>query len=194
MISVITMFKKLIADYEPVNEQERVDQALILAFIAQHDDVLKRSNLVAHLTSSALIVNEAMGKVLFAHHNIYNAFGWTGGHNDGNPDLLAVALKEAKEETNLTSIRPYTSSIIGIDVIGVENHIKHGAYVPDHLHLNVTFLMIADESETPSPKKDENSAVKWFLIDDALEYVDEIRMHAVYKKLFQRVKHYKASQ
>ena len=187
------MFKQAIKDYEPVNEQERIDKALILAFIDCHDDVLERSNLAAHLTSSALIVNEAMDKVLFAHHNIYNAFGWTGGHNDGNPDLLQVALKEAKEETNLTSIRPYTSSIIGIDVIGVENHRKHGAYVPDHLHLNVTFLMVADETETPLPKQDENSAVQWFLIENALDYVDEVRMHAVYKKLFDRVKQWKMS-
>lgn len=32
------------------------------------------------------------------YHNIYNSWSWLGGHADGETDLLAVALREVKEE------------------------------------------------------------------------------------------------
>ena len=39
------------------------------------------------------------------HHNIYNSWSWTGGHADGDKDLLYVAIKEAKEETGVKNIK-----------------------------------------------------------------------------------------
>lgn len=35
------------------------------------------------------------------YHKIYNSWAWTGGHSDGDNDLLHVAMKEAKEETGI---------------------------------------------------------------------------------------------
>ncbi|MFW5838586.1 MAG: NUDIX hydrolase [Bacillota bacterium] len=182
------MVKHKIEQYTPFNEQEAVDKQAILRFIETNDDVLKRDNLVAHLTSSAIVVNETMDKVLFAYHNIYDSWAWVGGHNDGDPDLLKVAIKEAKEETGIKDVRPYTDDIFMLDIIHVTNHIKHGHYVPDHLHLNVTYLLIADEHDDLRVKHDENSGVKWFLIDDVLDYVKETRMISVYQKAFKKIK------
>ena len=85
----------------------------------------------------------------------------------GETDLLKVALKEAKEETGVTNIVPYTSHIISVDVIQVENHIKNGLFVGDHLHLNATYLLIADEKEELVIKEDENFFTKDF---DAEEF------------------------
>ena len=34
------------------------------------------------------------------YHNIYNSWAWTGGHADGNENLVEVALKEAEEQYN----------------------------------------------------------------------------------------------
>ncbi|MCF7926582.1 MAG: NUDIX hydrolase [Candidatus Izimaplasma sp.] len=178
-------------NYEPYNEQEKKDKQLILNYLDSNSDILHRSNLAAHLTSSAIVVNDQMDKVLFAHHNIYDAWGWVGGHNDGDKDCLKVALKEAKEETGVTKIHPFTDDILMIDVIYVENHIKHHTYVPDHLHLNVTYLLVANETEKPSAKKDENSAVKWFNIEDVLAFVDEPRMIPIYKKAFEKIERLK---
>ncbi len=128
------MIIKTLEAYHPINEQETVDKQAMIAFIKQHDDALTRTNNIAHVTSSALVVNERFDKVLFAHHNIYDAWGWVGGHNDGDADCLKVALKEAKEETGIETVRAYDDNIFAIDTIFVENHIKHGVYVPDHLH------------------------------------------------------------
>jgi len=177
-----------IKNYTPKNEQEEVDKLAMLAFIEHNEDVLDRENLVAHLTSSAIVVNEEMDKVLFAHHNIYNAWGWVGGHNDGDGNLLEVAIKEAKEETGLEHIVVVDEDIFMLDVIHVTNHIKHGKYVGDHLHLNVTFLLQADEEESVMHKPDENSGVRWFAIDTCLDHVQEERMMAIYQKAFDAIK------
>lgn len=178
------MFDKLLSAYIPTCEQEVVDKKAMLSFIERNNDVLDRENLVAHLTSSALVVNQNMDKVLFAHHNIYNSWGWVGGHNDGNGNMLQVAIKEAKEETGINKVIPYSENIISIDTIYVENHLKNGKYIPDHLHLNATFLLIADENEKLTIKADENSGVKWFRIDEVMDYVTEYRIKTVYQKLF----------
>lgn len=182
------MFIEKITNYIPKNEQEIADKRTILKFIKNNPDVLHRSNEIAHMTSSAIVVNESMTKILFAFHNIYKSWSWVGGHNDGDADCLAVAIREAKEETGVTNIRPYNEDIFMIDTLYVPCHYKKGIFVSDHLHLNVTYLLIADENDPLFIKIDENSGVKWFDIDDVLNHVSEPRMHIVYQKAIDRIK------
>lgn len=182
---------ELIKKYVPKNEQEEKDQKAMIQFMENNDDYLSRSNLVAHMSSSAIVVNEKMDKVLFAHHNIYDSWGWVGGHNDGDSDPLHVAIKEAKEETGLSNVKPYSNEIFLIDVIYVFNHIKNGNFINDHLHLNTTYLMIADEKEKLVVKPDENSGVAWFDIETVFEHISEKRILTVYKKAFNEIKRIK---
>jgi 8-oxo-dGTP pyrophosphatase MutT (NUDIX family) len=175
---------QLFKNYTPKNEQEQRDQKLILDFIERNPDCLNRENLTAHITASAFVVNHDFDKIVFAFHHIYQSWAWVGGHADGDDDLLHVALKEAKEETGLSSITPYNNDIFTIDVIYVHNHIKKGVYVPDHLHLNATYLLLADEKEIPKHNPDEHQDVRWFDIDEVMNDVSENRMKSVYKKAF----------
>ena len=184
-------YKESFKKYIPKCEQEEVDKKAILDFIVNNDDCLERSNLVAHITSSAIITNREMNKVLFAHHNIYNSWAWVGGHNDSDHDLLHVALKEAKEETGIVNVKPYNEEILGIDVVFVQNHIKNGKYVPDHLHLNAMFLLIGDEDDNLIVKEDENSGVRWFLISEVMSFVDEDRIKVIYQKAFDEIERLK---
>lgn len=182
---------ELIKHYVPYNEQEEVDKIQMLQFLERNDDALLRSNLSAHLTASAIVVNKEMTKVLFAHHNIYNAYGWVGGHNDGDKDFLYVSIKEAKEETGIKDVVPYNEDILMIDSIYVGNHVKNEKIVPDHIHMNVTYLLVADDDQHIEHKPDENSDVKWFDIDTVLQIVDEPRMIPIYKKAFDKIKELK---
>lgn len=177
-----------IKNYQPYNEQEAVDKALILGFIQRNKDHLFRENLTAHLTSSAIVVNQAKTKVLFAYHNIYDSWSWVGGHNDGDPDMLKVAIKEAKEETGIESVQVLSNQIFMIDVIYVQNHIKNGHYVPDHLHLNLTYLLMADDQQELTVKKDENQAVAWISLEDVFDKISEPRMVPIYQKAFDKLK------
>ncbi|MDR3599578.1 MAG: NUDIX hydrolase [Desulfosporosinus sp.] len=179
-----------IKNYVPYNEQEEKDKEVIIACHKAFSDIITRNNLIAHITSSAFAVNRARDKVLMIHHNIYNSWSWIGGHADGEKDLLAVAMKELKEETGVKNIHPVCSDIFALDVLAVLGHIKRGVYVSPHLHLSVAYLIEVDENDILVVKEDENSGVKWIPMDQICVYSTEPHMCKVYEKLRAKIKEF----
>lgn len=170
--------------YHPFNEQEERDKKVMLQLLKTQPDIFTRENEVAHFTASSWLLNREHTKVLMIYHNIYHSWSWTGGHADGEEDLLAVAIKEAQEETGVKEIQTVDDTIFSIETLTVDGHEKRGRYVPSHLHLNVTYLLEADEAEVLRIKPDENSGVKWFSLEEALEACSEPWMvERIYKKL-----------
>ena len=162
----------------------RSDQALILDFLEKNGDAFLRSNLLAHMTASSWIVNPERTKTLMVYHNLYDSWSWTGGHADGETDLLSVALREAREETGIAHVRPVSPEIFSLEVLTVDGHEKRGAYVPSHLHMNVTYLLEAEESDTLHICREENSGVAWFSLEEALKASTEPWfVERIYKKL-----------
>lgn len=175
--------------FSPWNEQETKDKDLILRYLNQGDACFYRDNYEAHFSASGWVVNSARDKVLMAYHNIYDSWAWTGGHADGCMDLLQVAVKEAMEETGIKYAAPVSKDIFSIEILTVDGHEKKNVYVPSHLHLNVTYLLEADEHQQIRKKEDENSAVGWFFFDECLNAVNEPWMrNRIYKKLLQKMK------
>ena len=170
--------------YRPCCEQEQRDKAVILAFLAAHEDAFLRTNLVAHMTASAWVVNPARDRVLMVYHRLYDSWAWTGGHADGETDLLSVALRECREETGVQHVRPVSAEIYSLEILTVEGHEKRRQYVPSHLHLNLTYLLEADERDSLQICAAENSGVRWFSLKEALTAPSEPWMvERVYKKL-----------
>lgn len=170
--------------YFPYNEQEARDRELILDYLRRHPGAFERSDLIAHMTASAWVVNRERTKVVMVYHRIYDSWSWTGGHADGEEDLLAVALRECREETGLRDVRPVSEEIYSLEVLCVEGHEKRGAYVPSHLHLNVTYLLEADEREELRICEEENAGVRWFTLDEALRASTEPWfVERIYRKL-----------
>lgn len=178
---------KAIEDYKPYNEQEEKDKEITVSCMEIFDDILTRNNKIAHLTSSAFVVNEKRDKALMVHHNIFNAWSWTGGHADGEEDLLLVATREVMEETGVKNVRPLSKSIASIDIIPVMGHTRRGEYVPPHLHLSIAFLFEADENEPLAVKPDENSGVRWIPIEQIDKYSNEPHMMRIYSKIVSRM-------
>ncbi|WP_238886107.1 NUDIX hydrolase [Clostridium sp. YIM B02551] len=174
--------------YNPYNEQEKKDKEMILYYINAFENVLTRENEIAHMTSSAFVLNKERDKVLMIYHNIYDSWGWTGGHSDGEKDLLAVAIREAREETGIRIANPITTEIFSLDILPVVGHVKNGNYVSAHLHLSVTFLLEADEEEELVIKEDENSGVKWIPLDEVVDVSNEPHMKKVYSKIISKIK------
>ena len=173
-----------IKKYRPCNAQEQRDQALILDFLEKNGDAFLRSNLLAHMTASSWIVNPERTKTLMVYHNLYDSWSWTGGHADGETDLLSVALREAREETGIEHVRPLSPEIFSLEVLTVDGHEKRGEYVPSHLHMNVTYLLEAEESDTLHVCREENSGVAWFTLEEALKASSEPWfVERIYKKL-----------
>jgi len=183
--------KEQIENYKPCNEQEENDQEMIIECINTFEDILTRENKICHFTASNWIVNKEKTKVLMIYHNIYKSWAWTGGHADGDSNLLHVALKEAEEETGLRNLKVLSDGIFGIQILTVDSHIKRGKFVPSHLHLDCCFLLEADESEVLKIKEDENSDVKWIDIDKAEEVTNESKMKPIYRKLNKKLREYK---
>lgn len=175
--------REAIFRYQPCCEAETRDRELMLRAIDAFPDVLCRQNPICHFTASNWITNRDHSKILMVYHNIYRHWAWTGGHADGEADLRAVARREAMEETGLERLRPLYDGIFSIQVLTVDHHMKRGAYVSSHLHLDCCYLWEADEDEALRAKEDENSGVRWVAIDEVLRTANEPVMDVVYAKL-----------
>lgn len=176
--------------YEPFNEQEAADKPVILRALREDPACFDRAA-QAHMACSIWVVDPSLTQTLLVYHNIYDSWSWIGGHADGEHNLAAVALRELEEETGASSARlvPCGSSFIySLEVLTVNGHEKRGVYVSSHLHLNVTYLAVADSHEPLRVKPDENSGVRWASLDDAIALSTEpwIR-ERIYRKLIDKL-------
>lgn len=180
--------RQTIENYIPACEQEAQERRMMLRYMDLFLDVLTRENETAHFTASAWVTNPTHDKVLMLYHNIYNSWSWPGGHADGEEDLLSVAMREVQEETGVTNLRPASEELYSLEILTVDAHVKKGKYVVPHLHLNLTYLLEADENQEVQSNPDENSAVRWFPLDEAVAASTEPEMQVVYRKLSEKLK------
>lgn len=109
----------------------------LLGFLDLHPDAADRTCRDGHLTGSALVVDSAGERTLLMLHRKLGRWFQPGGHADGDTNLVAVALREAAEETGITGLmidpRP-----IDVDIHRVDPPLEH-----PHLHLDVRFVVVA---------------------------------------------------
>lgn len=142
----------------------------------------------AHFTASGMILNPEMDKALMVYHNIYQSISWTGGHADGETDLLSKSISEAREETGIQEVYPLTGAILALDLLPVVAHEKRGKPVPAHHHFSVAYGLIAPERQILQVKEDENSLVEWIPLEDLDSRCSEPHMMPVYRKLIHRMR------
>lgn len=170
--------------YKPWNEQEAKDKEIIISMLNMHSDLYERSNLIAHMTASAWVINQTYTKVLMAYHKLYKSWAWLGGHADGNKNLLDVALKEVKEESGLENIYPLSEEIYSLEVLAVNGHEKKNVYIPSHLHLNITYIIGANDKDKLRINEAENTAIAWFEREEAIKMSTEPWLQKrIYRKL-----------
>jgi 8-oxo-dGTP pyrophosphatase MutT (NUDIX family) len=127
-----------------------------IAFMAAHPDHLLRTCLAGHLTGSAWIVSPNRTKTLLTEHRKLHKWLQLGGHADGDPDLLAVALREAWEESGLTRLRAVGTGLFDVD----RHRIPARGDEPEHWHHDLRFLIEADPDE-PLVVSSESKALAW---------------------------------
>jgi len=85
------------------------------------------------------------------------------------------------------AVSVHPGEIFSLECLYVMGHEKRGVYVPCHLHLNLTYLLEADDGETLTINQEENSGVRWFTNEEALVKPTEPWMvERVYRKLIER--------
>ena len=146
--------KALLAAYRGRWPQESATVARFDAFVDSHPDCFHRSCRVGHVTGSAWLVDMAGDRVLLAHHGKLGRWLQPGGHSDGEPDTLAVALREAREESGL-EVRALDDAIFDIDV----HRIPARGREPAHFHFDIRFLVQAEHARFRV--SDESHALAW---------------------------------
>ena len=180
-------FYSELSAYRPWNPQEAQDRSELLRRLEQGEELFSRANPTAHLTVSGWVVSPDRTQVLMAYHNLYDSWAWLGGHADGDADLLQVALREAREESGVQELRVLSEEPISLEVLCVNGHEKRGAYVPSHLHLNVTYLLEADFGAALHNRPEENQAVAWIEVDEIADKSTEPWfVERIYSKLVQK--------
>jgi 8-oxo-dGTP pyrophosphatase MutT (NUDIX family) len=108
---------------------------------------------------------------LLTHHRKLDKWLQLGGHADGELDPLAVARREAYEESGLRSIRVLTKRIFDVDV----HRIPARGEEPEHFHYDIRYLMEADRTE-PLLVSSESKAIAWVELASIRTYTEEESM------------------
>lgn len=126
----------------------------IYAFVAAHADCFCRTQKLGHITGSAWLLNPAGDKALLTLHHNLQRWMQLGGHSDGDPDTLAVALREATEESGIEGIVPVSPDIMDVDIHRIPD--RPAKNEPAHWHYDIRFLMRAPhEHYRISPESDD---------------------------------------
>ena len=175
----------LLRQHIPDDADEQAMTDATIAFVSQHPDCFKRSLPIGHVTGSAWIISPNRQSVVLIHHRKLDRWLQPGGHADGDPDVVAVALREAREETKLNSLRLVSEGDGQPAVFDVDVHlIPARGDVSEHRHYDIRFLMEADPDE-PFGVSDEVKNSRWFLMRNLNSYVDSstiLRMASKIKK------------
>ena len=134
-----------------------------IQFVAQHSDCFERSLNVGHVTGSAWIMDLERSHVLLTHHRKLDQWFQLGGHSDGDPNTLEVALREGQEESGLDTLRPISENIFDVDV----HLIPERKNEPAHYHYDVRFLLEADQL-SPLTISGESNELSWVTFEEAL--------------------------
>ena len=127
-----------------------------IRFVETHVDCLLRSQLSGHLTGSAWIVSPDRTRTLLTHHRKLDKWLQLGGHADGDGDLLAVAMREAREESGLTWLRAVSAAPFDVD----RHLIPERKGLPAHYHYDLRFMIEADPAG-PLAVSSESKDLAW---------------------------------
>lgn len=147
---------KMLENYHPTDHVEQSFKKQMVEFIVNNTDCFERSLSIGHITASSWLLNKDHSKALLMHHAKLDKWFQLGGHCDGNSDVVAVAIKEAQEESGINSIEIMQPSIFDIDIHLIPENKKEKA----HYHYDVRFLLHVTSDEIIS-QNNESKELRW---------------------------------
>ena len=153
----------MLGRYRPLGDAETADVERARALAATAGDPWLRSAPL-HLTGSAVIVHPASNRVLLRWHQRQQAWLQVGGHADpGESDPLAIALREAAEETGLTDLVPFPDAQLRhVVIVGVPASSRE----PAHHHADLRFVVATRNPDAARPETPD-APLRWLSLPEA---------------------------
>ncbi|MEM9186318.1 MAG: NUDIX hydrolase [Planctomycetota bacterium] len=150
--------------YARATPEEAPVAARIRRLVESHSDCFDRDCRPGHVTGSAWVLSADRRRCLLLHHRKLDRWVQPGGHADGDPDVLGVAIKEATEESGLEGLTPLGSASPPFDLdvhLIPARHAATGELIEDaHEHHDVRFLLVAP-TDAPPVVCAESNDVRW---------------------------------
>jgi 8-oxo-dGTP pyrophosphatase MutT (NUDIX family) len=156
----------LLDSHKPFDTHEGFMLDRLREFVSTQEDCFERSLPAGHVTGSAWVVDLEREHVLLTYHVKLERWLQLGGHADGDPDVLKVAIREALEESGLENVRPVTEDVFDVDI----HEIPAGNGEPAHFHYDVRFLLEADR-RSPLRITAESKSLEWVRLEDVRRMV-----------------------
>ncbi len=167
----------------PLGPGEAAMTAATVAFAQAHPDCLLRTCLAGHLTGSAWVVDATRQWALLTHHRKLGRWLQLGGHADGEPDLLAVALREAREESGLPDVTPLSAALFDVD----RHWIPERPGEPGHWHHDLRFLLLAGRT-APLVVSRESKDLAWVRLAGVAQLNPDISLARMVRKTLESIK------
>jgi 8-oxo-dGTP pyrophosphatase MutT (NUDIX family) len=170
---------ELLGRYQPQGDAETADLRRIRDLTHATSDPWRRA-LPLHLTASMLVVHPPTARVLLRWHQRQQAWLQVGGHGDpGETDPLAIARREAEEETGLTDLLPWPDPglrhVVIVDV-------PAGNHEPAHQHADLRYFMATQHPDAARPEN-PNAPLRWLSLPDARQATSEPNLRETFSRL-----------
>lgn len=160
----------LLDEYARRHPAESAVSARFAEFVTANPRCFERDLWAGHITGSAWLVDASGTRVLLTHHRKLGRWLQLGGHSDGEPRTLDVAMREAAEESGLV-VEPLAETVFDLDV----HEIPARKTDPAHWHYDVRFALRVVGSEA-FRVSGESLDLAWVTIDRLEELTDEASM------------------
>ena len=155
----------MLAYYAAADAEEEASLLRLLRFLSLSPDPFGRGNAEGHITGSAVVGRPDGSAFLLVHHRKLGRWLQPGGHTDASDaDVLATALREAREETGVSGLEPAGGQPFDVDV----HPIPARPGEPAHFHFDLRFLVTTSETALVA-QAEEIAGARWFTLEEALE-------------------------
>jgi 8-oxo-dGTP pyrophosphatase MutT (NUDIX family) len=158
----------LLTGYQAVGEAESADVGRMRLLAATAADPWSRSELPLHFTASALVLHPASRRVLLRWHAKAGCWLQVGGHGDpGERDPLAIALREAREESGLADLAPWPDGSVRHAVVC---YVRPSAAEPAHEHADLRYVFATADPDAIAAEND-HAPMRWVTFPEAYALV-----------------------